>query len=89
MSHKKQSIKLVQEQARKQVRDLNGFDYNAPAELFPTPSKTNGLTRLPRRFASPSRKYQRPPWWAPILRSMRRVSEHKKFAICMKMLPIR
>jgi hypothetical protein len=41
MSHKKQSIKLVQEQARKQVRDLNGFDYNAPAELFPTPSKTN------------------------------------------------
>jgi hypothetical protein len=29
MPHKKQSIKRVQEQARKQVRDLNAFDYNA------------------------------------------------------------
>jgi hypothetical protein len=26
----------VRDQARKQVRDLNGFDYNAPAELYPS-----------------------------------------------------
>jgi len=32
---KQESINRVPEQARKQVRDLNGFDYNAPAELFP------------------------------------------------------
>ena len=25
----------VREQARRQTRDLNGFDYGAPAELFP------------------------------------------------------
>jgi hypothetical protein len=38
---KTESIHRVQEQARKQVRDLNKFDYKAPAELFPTPSKTH------------------------------------------------
>jgi hypothetical protein len=48
--HKKQSIKRVQEQARKQVRDLNGFDYNAPAELFPTPSKTRTGNLRYKRF---------------------------------------
>jgi hypothetical protein len=50
MPHKKQSIKRVQEQARKQVRDLNGFDYNAPAELFPRPSKTRTGNLRYKRF---------------------------------------
>jgi len=50
MPHKKQSIKRVHEQARKQVRDLNGFDYNAPAELFPTPSKTRTGNLRYKRF---------------------------------------
>jgi len=50
MPHKKQSIKRVQEQARKQVRDLNGFDYKAPAELFPTRSKTRTGNLRYKRF---------------------------------------
>jgi hypothetical protein len=36
MSHETQSLNRVRDQARKQVRDLNGFDYNAPAELYPS-----------------------------------------------------
>jgi hypothetical protein len=43
---RQESINRVQEQARKQVRDLNGFDYNAPAELFPTPSKTHRQSQV-------------------------------------------
>jgi hypothetical protein len=50
MPHKKQSINRVQEQAQKQVRDLNGFDYNAPAELFATPSKTHTGNLRYKRF---------------------------------------
>ena len=34
-----QAINRVREQARKQAQDLNGFDYGAPAELFPSRSK--------------------------------------------------
>ena len=47
---KTESINRVQEQARKQVRDLNEFDYNAPAELFPTPSKTHTGNLRYKRF---------------------------------------
>src|SRR5436190_8223335 len=36
MSHETQSLNRVRDQARKQVRDLNGFDYGAPAELYPS-----------------------------------------------------
>ena len=36
MSHETQALNRVRDQARKQVRDLNGFDYNAPAELYPS-----------------------------------------------------
>jgi hypothetical protein len=47
---KQESISRVQEPARKQVRDLNGFDYNAPAELFPIPSKTHTGNLKYKRF---------------------------------------
>jgi hypothetical protein len=36
MSHETQSLNRVRDQAQKQTRDLNGFDYNAPAELYPS-----------------------------------------------------
>ena len=36
MSHETQALNRVRDQARKQVRDLNGFDYSAPAELYPS-----------------------------------------------------
>ena len=39
MPHETQAINRVREQARKQVQDLCGFDYGAPAELFPSRSK--------------------------------------------------
>ena len=39
MSQEIQAINRVREQARMQVEDLNGFDYGAPAELFPSRNK--------------------------------------------------
>jgi hypothetical protein len=47
---KQEPTNRVQEQARKQVRDLNGFDYNVPAELFSTPSKTHTGNLRYKRF---------------------------------------
>jgi hypothetical protein len=39
MSYDAQAINRVREQSRKQVQGLDGFDYGAPAELFPSRSK--------------------------------------------------
>ena len=36
MPHEVQVINRARDQARKQELDLNGFDYGAPAELFPS-----------------------------------------------------
>jgi hypothetical protein len=64
---KQESLNRVQEQARKQVRDLNSIttrqrSYSRfPVRPTQAISGTNGLTRLPRRSASRSRKYPRPP----------------------------
>ena len=40
----------IRAQAQKQALDLNGFDYNAPAELFPTRNKRVGIYARYRRF---------------------------------------
>jgi hypothetical protein len=39
MSNEANAVNRVREQARTQVQDLPGFDYGAPAELFPSRSK--------------------------------------------------
>ena len=36
MAHEVQALNRVRDQSQKQIRDLNGFDYSAPAELFPS-----------------------------------------------------
>ena len=58
MPHKMQAISRVREQARKQVRDLNGFDYNAPAELFPVRSRTLEGNSAYKRFETAAEALQ-------------------------------
>ena len=36
MSHETQSLNRARDQAIRQSRNLNGFDYSAPAELYPS-----------------------------------------------------
>ena len=36
MAHETQALNRVRDQSQKQAHDLNGFDYGAPAELFPS-----------------------------------------------------
>jgi hypothetical protein len=36
MAHETQALNRVRDQAQKQVKDLTGFDYSAPAELYPS-----------------------------------------------------
>jgi hypothetical protein len=36
MSHQTQSINRARDQAQRQERDMSGFDYGAPAELYPS-----------------------------------------------------
>ena len=36
MSHETQTLNRAREQSQKQMRELSGFDYGAPAELFPS-----------------------------------------------------
>jgi hypothetical protein len=50
MSNDIQMINQTRKQARKQVRDLTGFDYNAPAELFPSRNKKGGGWVTYKRF---------------------------------------
>jgi len=50
MSQEVQTINRVREQSRKQERDLSRFDYNAPAELFPSRSKKSRGQITYKRF---------------------------------------
>ena len=96
MSHETQSLNRVRDQAQKQTRDLNGFDYNAPAELYPSRIKKGRgritysvSTRRPKRCVSPSRKF--PPRYCSVrtLRSTRRGSAFRKSASSTTAQPIR
>ena len=50
MSHEVQALNRVREQSRKQLEDLSGFDYSAPAELFPSRIKKGRGRVTYRRF---------------------------------------
>jgi hypothetical protein len=50
MSHDAKLGRRVREQASSRVLDLNGFDYNAPAELFPSRSRAGRSRSRYMRF---------------------------------------
>ena len=58
MSHEVQSLNRVRDQAQKQSRDLNGFDYNAPAELYPSRIKKGRGRVTYKRFDTAAQALQ-------------------------------
>ena len=50
MSHDAKVDGRVREQTSRQAQDLNGFDYNAPAELFPSRSRAGKSRSRYMRF---------------------------------------
>ena len=50
MSDEVQAVNRVRDQSRKQMRDLRGFDYAAPAELFPSRNKKGKTLARYMRF---------------------------------------
>jgi len=50
MSHAAKVDRRVRAQAGSQAQDLNGFDYNAPAELFPSRSRAGKSRTRYMRF---------------------------------------
>ena len=50
MSHDVKVDRRVREQATRHAQGLNGFDYNAPAELFPSRSRTGRSRSRYMRF---------------------------------------
>jgi len=58
MSDEVQSINRVREQARKQVLGLNRFNFNSPAELFPSRSKKGRGHVTYRRFGTAAEALQ-------------------------------
>ena len=58
MSHETQSVNRVRDQAQRQARDLNGFDYNAPAELYPSRIKKGRGRVTYKRFDTAAKALQ-------------------------------
>jgi hypothetical protein len=50
MPHETQSLNRARERAQKPSWDLDGFNYNAPAELFPSRVRKGGSRVTYRRF---------------------------------------
>lgn len=50
MAHQLSEGARIRDQARKQALDLNGFDYTAPAELFPSRNKKSTAQARYKRF---------------------------------------
>ncbi len=50
MPHEVSAINRVRDQARRQMQDLSGFDYAAPAELFPSGNRKGKSFFAYKRF---------------------------------------
>jgi hypothetical protein len=50
MPHEVSAINRVRDQARRQMQDLSGFNYNAPAELFPSGNRKGKSFFAYKRF---------------------------------------
>lgn len=50
MGYAIQAINQARDQSLAQLRDLDGFDYNAPAELFPSRSRKSNTLEAYKRF---------------------------------------
>jgi len=50
MPHEVSAINRVRDQARRQIKDLTGFDFGAPAELFPSGNRKGKSFFAYKRF---------------------------------------
>ena len=80
MSHETQSLNRVRDQAQKQVRDLNGFDYNAPAELYPSRIKKGRGRITYKRFDTAAEALQFAIEQIPVRGAARRLSRGRRGA---------
>ena len=81
MSHETQSLNRVRDQAQKQVRDLNGFDYNAPAELYPSRIKKGRGRVTYKRFDTAAEALQFAIEQIPSGGAARRLSRGRRGAL--------
>ena len=96
MPHEVSAINRVRDQARRQMQDLSGFDYAAPAELFPSGNRKGKSFFAYKRFdtaaeacASRSRNCRSLRCSVHTLRSTRRDLAFTKSTRFTKARPIR